>query len=136
MSASEPEGLAVGTRYAPALHGNLAEFGGGHQWKAKDGNVRENQRGLADHVLWVGGGGAEGQLQVSVHVSEVRTRITRVTPAVPVYKTSFKGLSVRGIKVEDQDSMEYKTVKVAKEVESFCCYEVQSSAHVCTCARC
>ena len=48
---------------------------------------------------------------------------------MPVYKTSFKGLSVRGIKVEDQDSMEYKTVKVArqwdmKEVESFCCYEV------------
>ena len=55
---------------------------------------------------------------------------------MPVYKTSFKGLSVRGIKVEDQDSMEYKTVKVAKEVESFCCYEVQSSAHVCTCASC
>ena len=31
--------------------------------------------------------------------------------------------------MEDQDSMEYKTVKVArqwdiKEVESFCCYEV------------
>ena len=54
----------------------------------------------------------------------MRTRITRVTPAVPVYKTSFKGLSVRGIKVEaqgnrvhvvveGQDSMEYKTVKVA-----------------------
>ena len=70
MSASEPEGLAVGTKYAPALHGNLAGFGGGHQWKAKGGNVRENQRGLADHVLWVGGGGAEGQLQVSVHVAE------------------------------------------------------------------
>ena len=60
VSASEPEGLAVGTKCAPALHGNLAGFGGGHQWKAKDGNVRENQQGLADLVLWVGGGGAEG----------------------------------------------------------------------------
>ena len=71
----------------------------------------------------------------------MRSRITRVTLTVPVYKTSFQGLSVRGINVEeqgsrvhvvveDQDNKEFKTVKKVarqwdmKEVESFCCYEV------------
>ena len=70
----------------------------------------------------------------------MRSRITRVTLTVPVYKTSFQGLSVRGIKVEDQSSRvhvvledqenkEFKTVKKVarqwdmKRVESFCCYE-------------
>ena len=140
MSASEPEGLAVGIKCAPALHGNLAGFGGGLQGEAKGGNVREDQQQPSD-VLWDGGGGAEGQFQGSVHTAEVGSRITRVTLTVPVYKTSFQGLSVRGIKVEDQgsrvhvvvedqDNKEFKPVKkVARqwdvnEVESFCCYEV------------
>ena len=90
VSASEPEGLAVGTKCAPALHGNLAGFGGGQQGKANGGNIREDQQQPSD-VLWDDGGGDEGQLQGSVHAAEVRSRITRVTLTVPVYKTCFQG---------------------------------------------